>query len=229
MEQKEFSVRDTATSFISAAKEHSSLIFKNDPSVTTSYQDMKTKLQNLSTNQQAEVMGYVRNSAIRVNGQEPDKFLSGYGILRTVYSDVLTDMLDEKCANITYAARNGNHDKTTALRKEMEATLKGLPNDQLADLNGNIATFHEAKDFSNLETLPQLIHTKALEEAESLVTAEVTSRQDKVQGPEPETPIQDQPLPTAPNAPMEAPEMPKPESNPLPPIPSTIPDITPEA
>ena len=179
MEQKEFSVRETAASFISAAKEHETLVFKKDPNEKASYNNIKTNLQSLNSLQQSQVMGYVRDSAIRVNGQEPDHLLNGYGTLRSVYSEVLTDMLDDKCYTVLYATRNGNQETASTLRNEMTQTLKSLPNDQLADLNGSIASLHEAKDISYLATLPQVITTKAFEEAGKMVSAEMTFRQEQ--------------------------------------------------
>lgn len=176
--ETEFSLKDSVSTLVSSAKKQEDLVFKKAPAteIQTAYSNIKHFIQSLTPKQQAQVMNSIRDSAIRVNGQQPDPGLNGYGTLRTVYSDVLTERLDDMYVTSIYAARNGNHEKNDDLTHQINDTIQGLPEDQLADLNSNIKTFHEAKDLSHLATLPQNAHLEAFERIEGLVSSEVTQR-----------------------------------------------------
>lgn len=153
-------------------------MFRQAPTaeIQAEYKSMKQSLQNLTPEQQSQVMGSVRDSAIRVNGQQPAPGLNGYGTLRTVYSDVLTDRIDDLQTKYLYATRNGHYETKDELSEQIASTIKTLPEDQLSDLNNNIKSFHEAKDLSNLETLPQNVCLEAFGQTEKLISDEIALR-----------------------------------------------------
>ena len=176
--QTEFSLKESVNALVSAAKRHEWLVFREAPTaeIQAKYIDMKNAMQKLTPEQQSQVMGSVRDSVIRANGQQPAPGLNGYGTLRTVYSDVLIDRLDDLHTKYIYATRNGLQESREELSEQVASTIEGLPEDQLSDLNSNAKTFHNAKDLSGLEKTPQNVRLEAFKQTESLILNEIALR-----------------------------------------------------
>lgn len=143
--RRELNVKEEAAKLTTLAKEHRDATSKGG-NVGEKYANLRNALNSYSTQEQISIMNELRNGAIAVNGQQPANVSPNqYGLVRLVYSDVMSDRLVADARLHIQATQNGKSEEAAKISEDIKGFISKLPEDQLASLKENFEFFQKDK------------------------------------------------------------------------------------